>query len=178
MRCFFKSFILLALFLILSGCLYNRNQVVPAIVPSTQKTEIKPVQPDVIGAVEPVYLLPMQSAFEARIDTGAVTSSVGVDEIKEFERDGQKWVAFTIIHRKSGETYTFEKPVIKNINIRRAESPESRFKVLLPVSFGGKKFSAEFTLADRKDFEYQALVGRNILTGKYIVDTSLSHTLK
>lgn len=48
----------------------------------------------------------------------------------------------------------------------------------MPVSFGGEKFVSEFTLAKRERFEYQVLIGRNILSGRAIVDTSLSHTLK
>ena len=44
--------------------------------------------------------------------------------------------------------------------------------------FGGEEFTSEFTLAKRDYFEYQALIGRNILSGRAIVDTSLSHTLK
>ena len=120
----------------------------------------------------------MKSAFEARIDTGATTSSLDVDEMNEFERDGEKWVSFTVANRRSGEIYTFEKPILKNVRIKRIDDKEHRIKVLMPVSFGGEKFVSEFTLAKRERFEYQVLIGRNILTGRAIVDTSLSHTLK
>jgi hypothetical protein len=159
----------------------TKPTIVPAIVPNLPKVEAQPEPKrvsDVIGAVEPIYILPMKSAFNARIDTGATTSSIDAEDVREFERDGQKWLSFTVVNRRSGERYTFEKPIVKNIRIKRIESPESRRKVMLPVSFGGKKFTTEFTVAERKSFKYQALIGRNILTGRYIVDTSLSHTLK
>lgn len=163
----------------LSGCpATTRQTIIPAIVPNTQKAEVKKPRPDVIGAIEPVYFLPLKSAFEARIDTGATTSSIDASDIKEFERDGQKWVSFKVINRRSGEEHVFERPIIKGIIIRRAEQSEQRIKVMLPIRFAGKSFSTEFTLADRTDFDYQALIGRNILTGRFIVDTSLSHTLK
>ncbi len=68
-----KSGILALLFLILiSGCaLKHKNTVVPAIVPQSQKTpQIKYIKPNnIIGEVEPIYILPMKSAFLARVDT-------------------------------------------------------------------------------------------------------------
>ena len=157
----------------------QEKAIVPAIVPSTQKaTIIKSSDLDIIGAVEPIYFLPMKSAFEARIDTGATTSSIDADEIVEFERDGEKWVSFKVINRRSGETHTFEKPILENLTIKRIDHEEHRIKVSMNVQFGGKKFASDFTLAKRDKFSYQALVGRSLLTGRAIVDTSLSHTLK
>jgi hypothetical protein len=47
----------------------------------------------------------------------------------------------------------------------------------MDVRMGKEVFSATFSVADRKGFDYQGLVGRNILTGRFIVDTSTSHTL-
>lgn len=163
------------------SCCQNSNDssIVPGIVPADQKTKIINRRPaNIIGAVEPIYILPMKSAFDARIDTGATTSSLDADDIKEFERDGEKWVSFTITNRQSGEKYEFEKPILKSVKIKRIEDREHRVKVNMAVSFGGEQFTAEFTLADRDKFEYQALVGRNILSGRAIVDTTLSHTLK
>ncbi len=178
-----KIFLLICFF-ITTGCAENSRQQklvpIPSIVPNTQnnmKTE-KSGPSNIIGAIEPIYMLPMKSAFYARIDTGATTSSIDVTNLKRFERDGEKWVSFTITNRRSGETYNFEKQIYKRVRITRAEEHERRLKVLMDVSFGGEKFSAEFTLAERDDFDYQALIGRNILTGRAIVDTSISNTLK
>ena len=50
--------------------------------------------------------------------------------------------------------------------------------VEMDVKMGGKTFKANFTIAEREKFEYQTLVGRNILAGRAIVDVSLSNTLK
>ncbi|MBQ8870429.1 MAG: ATP-dependent zinc protease [Alphaproteobacteria bacterium] len=160
---------------------YQRPSLIPSIVPNTQKTP-KPEKPrkitNIIGAVEPIYMLPMKSAFYARIDTGATTSSIDVINLKRFERDGEKWVSFTVTNRRSGETHNFEKQIFKRVRITRAEEHERRVKVFMDVKFGGEIFKAEFTLAEREDFDYQALIGRNILTGRAIVDTSISNTLK
>ncbi len=165
----------------LQGCAtVEQTSIVPAIVPQIQKTDVAAQrrQANIIGAVEPIYFLPMKSAFEARIDTGATTSSIDAQDIDEFERDGEKWVSFKLYNRRSGETHIFEKPVIDFVKIKRTGDGENRFKVSMDVKFGGQRFAAEFTLAQRDNFEYQGLVGRNILTGRAVVDTALSHTLK
>ena len=157
-----------------SGC---RTQVQPAIVPAVEVPQIKQTKLGVIGAVEPVYFLPMKSPFEARIDTGAENSSVDVTSLKTFERDGEKWVSFILTNDDTGETHRFEKKVIRQAVIKRKHKDEKRQVVNMDVKFGSEIITAIFSLADREKFEYQALIGRNILTGRAIVDTSVSHTL-
>lgn len=168
------------LLLHLGGCSWAKKEaVVPAIVPPSQKTDnSQKTNLKIIGAVEPIYILPMKSAFTARVDTGATTSSLDASDIKEFERDGEKWVSFQVTNRKNGESYLFEKPLVRTARIIRANVDEHRYIVKLDVQFAGKKFPAEFSLVDRKDFNYQGLIGRNILSGRAIVDTTRSFTLK
>lgn len=157
-----------------SGC---RTQVQPAIVPAVEVPQVKQTKLGVIGAVEPVYFLPMKSPFEARIDTGAENSSVDVTSLKTFERDGEKWVSFILTNDDTGETHRFEKKVVRQTVIKRKHQDEKRLVVNMDVKFGSEIITAVFSLADREKFEYQALIGRNILTGRAIVDTSVSHTL-
>ena len=132
----------------------------------------------IIGAVEPIYMLPMKTPFAARIDTGAENSSLDVDNMKTFERDGEKWVSFDLVNRQGGERHHFEKKILKFVTITRIHKSEKRPSVMMDVNFGGQIIKARFSLADREKFEYQALVGRNILTGRAIVDTALSNTLR
>ncbi len=151
------------------------KQTTPVLVPAV---EVKPSSPlSVIGGVEPVYFLPMKSPFSARIDTGAETSSLDVSNLRHFERDGEKWVSFTLQNKNSGETYRFEKRVIRKVTIKRIAASEKRVTVNMNVKFGKEILNADFTLADREKFEYQVLIGRNILNGRAIVDPSISNTL-
>ncbi len=175
----FKLWQLLFL-LILVGCSSNEVQLVPAIVPNTAKeVEVVVVRPNnIIGEVEPIYLLPMKTPFMARIDTGATTSSLDAENVKMFERDGDKWVAFTIVNRTSGERYSFEKPIEKHTYIKRIGDRERRPHVEMAVKFGKDVFKADFTLAERDKFDYQVLIGRNIIAGRAVVDVTLSNTLK
>ena len=178
-----KIFYIFALFcavLVVSGCALNKKEnVVPAVVPPSQKTDTTyKTNLKIIGAVEPIYILPMKASFAARVDTGAAVSSLDATEIKQFERDGEKWVSFKVKNRKTGEEKVFEKPLVRHTRIKRVSLQERRPVVTLNVKFAGQTLKAEFTLIDRKDFDYQVLIGRNILNGRVIVDPARSMTLK
>ena len=149
----------------------------PAIVPAVETPKSNLHRMNIIGEVEPIYFPPMKTPFAARIDTGAEQSALDADNIKYFERDGEKWVSFSITNRESGETHRFEKEIDRHINIKRIHLTERRPMVTMDVKFGKETFTANFSLAQRDKFEYQALIGRNILTGRAIVDTSISNTL-
>ena len=86
-------------------------------------------------------------------------------------------ISFKIVNRKSGEEHSFEKKINTAYRIRRIGEDEHRKAVRMDVKMGGETFSAVFTLADRSSFDYQGLVGRNVLTGRFIVDTATSYTL-
>lgn len=171
-------------FLLLISCSTQKeNPMFPGIVPSTAKevkiqTVVAARPANVIGAVEKIYLPPMKSPFLSRIDTGATTSSLDAEAIKTFERDGKSWISFTVINRQTKETYTFEKPCVKRIKVKRIIEAEHRPIVEMDVKMGGESFKANFTIAERENFDYQTLIGRNILSGRAIVDVSISDTLK
>ena len=85
-------------------------------------------------------------------------------------------MSFDIIDRRTKNTYHFEKKLRRKIAIKRINQDENRFVVNMDILFGKKTITEEFTLADREKFEYPVLIGRNILTGRAVVDTSVSNT--
>lgn len=170
-----KSLLVLGIILMSSSC---QNQVKqPPIVPAVEVPVPAKRGLEIIGGVEPVYFLPIKIPFDARIDTGAETSSVDVSKIRMFERDGEKWVSFELNHDDIGEKHRFEKRIIRKVTIRRIGKDEQRVVVNMDVKIGNELFNADFTLADRDKFNYQALIGRNIIKGRYIVDPSIENTL-
>ena len=177
-----KNIVFLFLGFVIAMCSACKTQTItPAIVPPAEIEVQKPLDTKhslgVIGAVEPVYVLPMKAPLAARIDTGAETSSIDVANLKSFERDGEKWVSFNVINRETGEKHHFEKEVVRQTSITRINVHEKRQVVMLNIKLGNEIISAEFSLANREKFEYQVLIGRNVLTGRAIVDTALENTL-
>ncbi len=178
---FIHSFLLFGLLsFILSACseATNKPLIISAnVIETTEADHPRKHDLGVIGAIEPVYILPLQSALSARIDTGAETSSIDVNHIKPFERDGEKWVSFNVTNPKNNETHHFEKKILREVKIKRQNLSEERYVVLLDIKIGGILLKEQFTLANRDKFEHPVLIGRNILTGRALVDTALSNTL-
>ena len=192
MHCMRKEFLFL-MFLSLSACgtfVNNKKDIsmcpVPNDTPETLQNASRNLLKNkvyyslgIIGQVEPVYLKDMISVFPARIDTGAETSSIDAQNIKEFERDGEPWVSFEIKNRDTRETKIFEKKISRKTTIKRQKGGnERRITVEMEIRMGNQYFTKEFTLANREKFEYQVLIGRNILNGLAVVDVGIENTLK
>ena len=132
----------------------------------------------IIGEVEVIHLPEFSAPFEARIDTGATTSSITAKEIRTFERDGKKWVSFVVETRSGKESHKYELPVVRVVRIKRhdAESLE-RISVMLTFRIGHLTLEREFTLSDRGKFKYPVLIGRNVINGIAVVDPSRRNVL-
>ena len=162
--------------LMLAAC-QNDIKPIPNIEPTLPSSPIYPKGLKIIGGIETLYITPLKMPFQARIDTGAETSSIDVNNLKPFERKDKKWVSFDISNRKNGESYHFEKPVKRRTNIVRIGEHEDRYVVTMNIKMGEEIIKADFTLAQRDKFSYQVLIGRNILNGRFIVDSSLENTM-
>lgn len=175
MKNLYKTLFMCLVILMNSSC--QNTNAKPSIVPAVEVKKTNEHRLNIIGETEPIYFPPMKAPFLARIDTGAQTSSLDAKNIRFFERDGEKWVSFTLVNRQSGEKQRFEKEIHKQVKVKRIEESEKRTLVDMDVKFGDETFNTVFSLANREKFEYQTLIGRNIITGRAIVDTSLSNTL-
>ena len=131
----------------------------------------------IIGELEHVTLIANELRLQARIDTGAQTSSLGIDSQLAFERDGKKWLRFSIKHADSEMPIEFERPVVRTATVKRhgAEAME-RPVVKMKVRLGSIELLREFTLADRSTYKFPVLIGRNVLLGKYLVDVNRKFT--
>ena len=47
----------------------------------------------------------------------------------------------------------------------------------MEIKIGNQLFTKEFNLGNREKFNYQVLIGRNILNGLAVVDVSVKNTL-
>ncbi|EQB40541.1 hypothetical protein M947_01700 [Sulfurimonas hongkongensis] len=129
----------------------------------------------VIGSVERVHVYPSNFVMEARIDTGAETSSIDAREITRFERDGKKWVRFTLVDRETGTSHVVERKVVRVVRISQSsleKDYEKRVIVVLKITIGDKKELSEFTLTNREHMKYPMLIGRSALQDVMVVDVS------
>lgn len=143
--------------------------------PAASETLVRPALAKlVVGEVENVRLENVDVVLRARIDTGASTSSLDARDIGSFERDGDRWVRFTVLDPESGESIVLERPRSRRVRILQAsaEEPERRPVVEMRVTLGDNTQTAEFTLADRSNLEFPVLIGRNILRDLMVVDVS------
>lgn len=125
-----------------------------------------------IGYVERVLLYPGEVLFLAKIDTGAKTSSVDVDELTEFSRDGKTWVRFTMVNRKQ-QKVTLERPVVRMSKVRRSGTKKQvRYVVNVGLCLGDYYKEAEVGLTDREGLNYRMLIGRLFLGNKFLIDPS------
>ncbi len=133
----------------------------------------------VIGEAEHVVVEPEGIVLKARVDTGAQTSSMGVEKLDEFELDGKSWVRFIIRRPDNRQAVQFTLPVERISKIKRHGGESQRRPVVrLRVVLGSIDHKREFTLADRSDFEYPVLLGRNYLMDAAVVDVSKKFTVK
>lgn len=136
-----------------------------------------PATPLVLGAVERVRLDPEGLVFDARIDTGAETSSMDARDLVEFERNGAPWVRFAVVDPAKGRPVLIERAISRRVRIKRhAAQSVLRPVVSLCVRIGRLEREREFTLADRTGFEFPVLIGRNFLRDLAVVDVSRERT--
>ncbi|WP_044874397.1 ATP-dependent zinc protease [Pseudomonas sp. LFM046] len=139
-------------------------------------------QPRVVGWVEDALLLPEKVMVKAKMDTGALTSSLDAKDIEPFNRDGRKWVRFTVelTDAKSGESVIseFERPVVRNVKVRGAGGVDHRPVVQMSICIGDQRYDEEFSLRNRGKMIYPVLIGRRTLEHLGAVDVSRTFTLK
>lgn len=128
----------------------------------------------VIGEIEDVYLRPVNLELEARIDTGAQTSSLDAQNLTVFERDGKEWVKFNFVDRQTKEVHEIERPVSRFVLIIQSNTQEKdrRPVVAFNLTIGNVSQVVEFTLTDRSHLDFSVLIGRNVLKDLMLVDIS------
>ena len=134
--------------------------------------------PEVYGWIEPVMLDPKRRwLMDAKLDTGADTSSLDARDIKRVRFRGQSYVRFTLVDPQTGEEVSLRRPFVRNVRIRRHNGEHQRRRVaLMNVCLGSQERMIEVTLVDRGVFDYPLLLGRSALRGLAIVDPTVERT--
>lgn len=116
--------------------------------------------------------------FRARVDTGATTTSVHVeewaieDESDKMEENVGKKIRFRMKNHK-GESQWLESRIEEIGIVKTSEQEEVRYKVQLTLCWNDVKKQVLVTLNDRSHMKYPMLLGRNFLEGDFVVDVDL-----
>ncbi len=130
--------------------------------------------PHVIGRVELIDILTLNTeGVHAKVDTGADLCSIWTSHAKETEQ-GLECIFFG----PESPYYTGEKVIIPHgkFTLTRVSSSfgnqQYRYKTKLKIRLANRVINATFTLADRGNKLYPALLGRRLLHSKFLVDVS------
>lgn len=128
----------------------------------------------IAGWVEKVRIENQDYDIKAKLDTGAKTSSIHAINVKPFKKDGKRWAKFTLVLTDSRDNkykLDLEKPRSRKANIKNHDGKhDPRYVVDLDLCFNGRKFVTEFTLADRSEYIYGVLLGRQFLKRAALID--------
>ncbi|MDR9438865.1 MAG: ATP-dependent zinc protease [Halomonas sp.] len=118
----------------------------------------------VFGWVEKATLEPWGVEVKAKLDSGALTSSLDARDIEVFDRQGEEWVRFRLRleDEASGETFSerMELPLYRDLRVRGAGGRDERPVVLMKVCLGDTVYEEQFSLRDREEMNYPLLLGR------------------
>lgn len=135
----------------------------------------------IVGAVELCDLPRLAiSDLNVRVDTGAATSSLHVDNIEEIEKDGELWITFDI----HPDIHNVERVVRREARVegqKRVKSStatlEKRYVIVTPIIMDGEQWDIQLTLTDRSEMTYLMLLGREAMSGHFIVDPEFDFLL-
>jgi len=130
----------------------------------------------IIGHVENIGLPDLGiSQLTARVDTGAQTSSLHVDNIERISISSKPGLSFDI----HPDIHNVEKTVnCKALlhDVRKVKSSngvsEQRYVIKTVAALGNHQWDIEITLTDRSEMTYLMLLGRQALSDHFYIDAS------
>jgi hypothetical protein len=110
--------------------------------------------------------------LEAKLDTGARTSTLHAETIEPFRRRGRGWVRFST----AGDGTRLELPAIDRRDVRNSTGhTQARYVVETDLVLATVTVRIELTLTDRSRMRYPMLIGRTALAGRFVVDPARVH---
>lgn len=138
----------------------------------------------IYGLHEKVHIQQLGVELNAKLDTGASTSSLSAKVLELFERDGRQWVKF-VVNVDNLPSIEHQMQVVRTSRIKRRSSGNDdqqtpgyiqRPVVLLSIAMGDQQVTTEVNLTDRSHFDYPLLLGANSLEQfSALVDVSTSY---
>lgn len=133
-------------------------------------------QKTVIGRDTIVAIPGIAEGVPAKVDTGADTCAIWASEIS-VDKDGK--LHFKLFGQGS-PYYTGNELTMDEYSVARVKSASGhiliKYKVTIPIYIKGERLEVCFGLSDRSKLKYPILIGRELLSGKFIVDVEQKET--
>lgn len=118
-------------------------------------------------------------AIRAKLDSGARSSSLHVDEIEAFSHEGLEWVRFTV------GTGAHDQQLIQaqvRVHDRRPVTDSGghtteRIFIRTAVRLSGAQFECEINLTSRRNMLFPMLLGRTALARRFLIHPGRSFIL-
>jgi hypothetical protein len=114
------------------------------------------------------------SNMEAKIDTGAYTSSIHCENIT-INYENSKPILYFTLEQGEVKTFRFEEFTQKKIKNSFGEM-EERFVIKTLIKIGRKRIHSTISLSNRDNMRYPVLIGRRLLKAKFLIDVNQIHT--
>lgn len=128
----------------------------------------------IAGWIEKICLVEQSLILKAKLDTGARTSSIHAINVEQFKKNDKDRVRFDLLLTGVNDkqhTIHMERPRARRVRIKNnVGDSDRRVVVELEICFDGRKYTTEFTLANRAEYNYDILLGREFLQGIAVID--------
>ncbi|BAW79656.1 zinc dependent protease family protein [Candidatus Nitrosoglobus terrae] len=137
----------------------------------------------ILGWIELAQIVDWDAVIKAKMDTGALTSSLHATDIKYFQRKGTQWVRFKVEiqdqnNKKEEAGKIFKLPVYRFEEVRSSNGISRRRPiVLIKLCLGGETYEEQFSLNDRSKLLYPMLLGRRTIKHLGLIDVTSTYTL-
>ncbi len=134
----------------------------------------------VIGATTSVLEKQSGLLFRARVDTGAKSCSLHIEEMK-IDDEAEKMVENIgkVVHFRvkngNSKSHWLEARIAGYVIIKTSDSRVRRYKVPLTLRWKGIEKKVLVTLNNRSGMKYPLMLGRNFLRGDFLVDVDIDN---
>ncbi|MGI1677868.1 MAG: ATP-dependent zinc protease [Cellvibrionaceae bacterium] len=135
----------------------------------------------IVGSLE-ICNLPDIGIFDLqiRVDTGAKTSSLHVDNLSKYKKDGKPWVKFDM----HPDVYNVDEVItckskLHDIRVIKSSNgvAEERYVIKTTFQLSDQSWPIEITLTNRADMRNLMLLGREGMKNRILVDPSKTFLL-
>lgn len=118
------------------------------------------------------------AAIKAKVDSGARSCALHAFALREFQRDGKRWVRFRVhpLQRNTRLSVECEAELIEYRQVRSSTGHLTRRPVIrTDMELLGQRFPVELTLTNRDTLGFRMLLGRQAIRGRFLIHAGRSY---